>query len=89
MFICQPENKTAAICGLEHGESLIIPCNGSTVQSTQNSIQGIYSKKGLNTAEFSQRKALLVFDEKTMPLAVIVVTRTVGPLPGDSGSATG
>lgn len=78
MFISQPENKTAAICGLEHGESVIIPCNGSTVQSTQNSIQGIYSKKGLNTKEFSQRKALLVFDEKSMPMAVIVVTRSSG-----------
>lgn len=89
MFICQPENKTAAICGLEHGESLIIPCNGSTVQSTQSSIQGIYFKKGLNTTEFSQRKALLVFDEKTMPLAVIVVTRTVGPSPDDNDSVNG
>lgn len=76
MFICQPENKTASICGLQHGESVIIPCNGSTVQSTQNTIQGIYSKKGLNTAEYSQRKALLIFDEKTLPLAVIVVSRT-------------
>jgi len=78
MFICEPENRTSAICGLASGESLIIPCNDRTVQSTQSSIQGIYSKKGLNTAEFSQRKALLVFDEKTMPMAVIVVTRTVG-----------
>lgn len=88
MFICQPQNKTAAICGLEHGESLIIPCNGSTIQSTQNSIQGIYSKKGLNNAEFSQRKALLVFDEKTMPLAVVVVTRTVGTSQAESNSVT-
>jgi len=78
MYLCQPVNKTAAICALAHGESIIIPCNDSTVQSTQNAIQGIYSKKGLNTVEYKQRKALLVFDENTLPVAVVVVTRTVG-----------
>ncbi|MNJ65649.1 hypothetical protein D3C77_616730 [compost metagenome] len=77
MIICQPGSRTEAICGLGHGESLIIPCNGSTVRSTQSAIQGIYSKKALNAAEYSQRKALLIFDENTMPLAVIVVTRTI------------
>ncbi|NWC90514.1 hypothetical protein [Pseudomonas reactans] len=77
MYLCQPVNKTAAICGLANGESLIIPCNDSSVQSTHNSIQSIYSKKGLNTAEYKQRKALLVFDENTLPMAVVVVTRTL------------
>ncbi|AXQ51007.1 hypothetical protein DZC31_30325 (plasmid) [Stenotrophomonas rhizophila] len=77
MYICPPENKTAAICGLADGQSLVIPCNNSSIQSVQSGIQGVYAKKGLNTAEFSQRKALLVFDEQTLPVAVIVVTRNI------------
>ncbi|KNH08339.1 hypothetical protein BRCH_00239c [Candidatus Burkholderia brachyanthoides] len=75
MHIKFPGQKGAALSELEYGESLLVPCNDSTVQSVQSSIQSLYAKKHLVSREFSQRKALLVFDEHVPPVPVIVVTR--------------
>lgn len=76
MFITPPDNKTEMICKLGFGQSALIPCNENTVKSTQSNIQGIFSKKGLNSQEFTLKKALLVFDQYTLPVAVVVVTRS-------------
>lgn len=67
--------KTVALAELSVGESLLFPCNNRTVQSVQSSIQSLYPKRGKNSKEFRQKKALLIFDENVLPQVVIVVTR--------------
>ncbi|HGW4498761.1 TPA: hypothetical protein ACNIE0_005260 [Pseudomonas aeruginosa] len=73
MNIVFPAKKTDALLALQPGESLMIACNDMTVQSVQSSIQSIASKKGIGC--ITQRKALIVFDEQTLPIPVIVVTK--------------
>ncbi len=75
MNIVFPAKKTDALLALHPGESLIIACNEMTVQSVQSSIQSIASKKGFGVGCITQRKALIVFDEDTLPMPVIVVTK--------------
>ncbi|MFM0069254.1 DEAD/DEAH box helicase family protein [Paraburkholderia aspalathi] len=62
-----PAQKSTALAELGFGESILIPCNNRTVQSVQSTIQSLYAKKGLVSREFSQRKALLIFDEHVLP----------------------
>lgn len=75
MNIVFPAKKTDALLALQPGESLMIACNDMTVQSVQSSIQSIASKKGIGLGGITQRKALIVFDEQTLPIPVIVVTK--------------
>lgn len=75
MNIVFPAKKTDALLALHPGESLIIACNDMTVQSVQSSIQSIVSKKGIGLGCITQRKALIVFDEETLPMPVIIVTK--------------
>lgn len=83
MHIKFPAGKGVALAELEYGESLLIPCNERTVQSVQSSIQSLYARKKLVALEFSQRKALLIFDEHMLPVPVVVVTRQSGEVPED------
>lgn len=75
MHIKFPAQKGAALAELGYGESLLVPCNDRTIQSVQSSIQSLYTRKGLVSREFSQRKALLILDEHVLPMPVIIVTR--------------
>nr|WP_172689278.1 hypothetical protein [Pseudomonas fluorescens]ARJ57880.1 hypothetical protein [Pseudomonas fluorescens] len=68
-------NISQALAELQPGESLLIPCNGKTIQVTQSSITSMLKKRKLVMAEFSQRKTLLIRDENTLPDPMILVTR--------------
>jgi len=68
-------SKTDALLALQDGESLVVPCGASTVQSAMSSLASLTSKRGVPAGEFSQRKALLVIDETVRPLPVVLVTR--------------
>lgn len=68
-------NLTEAIVSLEAGSSVLVPCGRRTVQSVMSTIASLPGKRGLPSNEFSQRKALLVIDEKVMPMVVVIVTR--------------
>jgi len=71
-------NKTEALLALQAGESLLVPCGSSTVQSAMSSLASLTAKRGVPSGEFSQRKALLVVDETVLPMPIIVVTRRPG-----------
>lgn len=75
MRIKFPAQKGTALAELQFGESILIPCNDRTVQSVQSTIQSLYVKKGLVSREFSQCKALLIINERILPMPVIIVTR--------------
>ena len=68
-------NISQALAELLPGESLLIPCNGKTIQVTQSSITSMLKKRNLLMAEFSQRKTLLVRDEHSLPDPLILVSR--------------
>jgi hypothetical protein len=59
-------------CRASTSESLLIPCNGKTIQVTQSSITSMLKKRNLIMAEFSQRKTLLVRDEHSLPDPLIL-----------------
>jgi len=67
--------KTDAMMALQAGDSLLVPCGASTVQSVMSSLASLPAKRGIPSSAFTQRKALLVFDETMKPLPVVVVTR--------------
>lgn len=73
-------NISLALAELEPGESLLIPCNGKSIQTTQSSISSMLKKRKLNLAEFSQKKTLLVRDENTLPVPLILVSRSADDL---------
>lgn len=75
MNLTFPGNKTDALLGLHAGDSLVIPCGARKVQSVMSTIASLPAKRGVPAGEFTQRKALLVFDETMTPLPVVVVTR--------------
>lgn len=52
MHIKFPAQKGVALAELGYGESLLVPCNGRTIQSVQSSIQPLYNRKGLVHAIF-------------------------------------
>lgn len=68
-------NISQALARLQPGESLLIPCNGKTIQVTQSSITSMLKKRKLVMAEFSQKKTLLIRDENSMPDPLILVSR--------------
>jgi hypothetical protein len=68
-------NISQALAELLPGESLLIPCNGKTIQVTQSSITSMMKKRNLIMAEFSQRKTLLIRDENSLPDPLILVSR--------------
>jgi hypothetical protein len=69
-------NISQALAELLPGESLLIPCNGKTIQVTQSSITSMLKKRKLVMAEFSQRKTLLIRDENSLPDPLILVSRS-------------
>nr|WP_172687562.1 hypothetical protein [Pseudomonas syringae]ARO44799.1 hypothetical protein [Pseudomonas syringae pv. actinidiae] len=68
-------NISQALAELLPGESLLIPCNGKTIQVTQSSITSMLKKRNLIMAEFSQKKTLLIRDENSLPDPLILVSR--------------
>jgi hypothetical protein len=70
-------NISQALAELEPGESLLIPCNGKSVQTTQCSISSMLKKRKMNLAEFTQKKTLLLRDERSLPVPLILVSRSV------------
>jgi hypothetical protein len=68
-------NISQALAELQPGESLLIPCNGKTLQVTQSSITSMLRKRKLIMGEFSQRKSLLIRDENSYPDVLILVSR--------------
>lgn len=77
-----PFTISEALRNLQPGESLLIPCNGKTVQSTQSSINSMLPKQGLQSRDYSQRKALIIQDEHHSPSPVIIVTRAAAEVAG-------
>ncbi|HDS1779026.1 TPA: hypothetical protein QEM49_003555 [Pseudomonas putida] len=75
-------NVSQALAELKPGESLVVPCNGKTTQSTQSSIGSMLARRQLDTAMFSQNKALIVRDERSLPIPVIIVTRRAAEIAG-------
>ena len=75
MNLVFPGNKTEALLALQVGESLLVPCGSSTLQSAMSSLASLTVKRGVPSGEFSQRKALLVIDETLLPMPIVVVTR--------------
>ncbi|KPX83609.1 MULTISPECIES: hypothetical protein [Pseudomonas syringae group] len=75
-------NVSQALAELEPGEALVVPCNGKTTQSTQSSIGSMLARRKLASAMFSQNKALIVRDEFSLPIPVIIVTRRAAQLAG-------
>ncbi|RMN07294.1 MULTISPECIES: hypothetical protein [Pseudomonas syringae group] len=68
-------NISQALAELQPGESLLIPCNGKTIQVTHSSITSMLKKRKLIMAEFIQRKTLLIRDENSLPVPLILVSR--------------
>lgn len=71
-------NISQALSDLRDGESLLVPCNGKTLQSTQSSIGSMLKRRKLDTKQFSQSKAMLLQDEHHLPIPFVVVTRKEG-----------
>ena len=46
-------NVSQALAELKPGESLIVPCNGKTTQSTQSSIGSMLARRQLASAMYS------------------------------------
>ena len=75
-------NVSQALAELKPGESLVVPCNGKTTQSTQSSIGSMIARRQLASAMYSQSKALIVRDELSLPIPVIIVTRRAAEIAG-------
>jgi len=67
-------SRSQAIKDLPPGETILLPCNGQTPTRLESSVYATLKNLKLPTKQYKMRSVLLVLDEHTLPIRVVLLS---------------